>query len=305
VLGTELHVVVGCGSAALAEHAQQQVLDEIVRLEALLSTYRADSPLSRWMRDELAEALPDEVVTVLALAEDWFVASGGAFNPGLGGLRSRWRQAEREGRAPDPQECHGLAFQAGRLPYAVRADQQVERSGDCSRLDLDGLAKGWVVDRAAETVRDPEVGWVLVNVGGDLRLTGAGSVRVALEDPASAVDNAPPLGVVTMTAGGLASSGSARRGFQVGDRWFGHVLDPRTGCPLGHGAGVTVVASDTVTADVLATVVGVDGLDHPGVSTLLADRSAAALAVGADGTVRSSPRWAGQVGFRPRPTASG
>ncbi len=47
VLGTELHVVVGCATVAEAERAQLRVLAEIDRLEALLSTYRVDTPLSR------------------------------------------------------------------------------------------------------------------------------------------------------------------------------------------------------------------------------------------------------------------
>ena len=304
VLGTELHVVVGCTSAALAEHAQQQVLDEILRLEALLSTYRPDSPLSRWVRDEAEEELPDEVVTVLALAQTWFAASGGAYDPALGRLRSLWRKAEHQGRPPLPEECRRLAAQAGRLPYAVRTGAdgpRVERVGDCSVLDLDGLAKGWVVDRAAEVVREPDVGWLMVNVGGDLRLVGPGPVRVAIEDPGSRVDNAPPLGVVSMRAGGLASSGPARRGFRVGERWYGHVLDPRTGQPVDRGSGVTVVASDTASADALATVVGVQGLDRSTVIGLLGDHAAAALEVGPPGRARSSPRWRDEVDFEPAP----
>jgi FAD:protein FMN transferase len=307
VLGTELHVVVGCETAELAERTQRRVLEEILRLEALLSTYRVDSPLSRWMRADAEaddEGLPDEVVTVLALAEDWFIASSGALHPGLGRLRARWRRAERDGRPPTPGECRRLAEKAQRLPFVIGSSggvRRVHRNGDCSSLDLDALAKGWIVDRAAEAAIDPAIGWVLVNVGGDLRLTGSGLVRVAIEDPASTIDNAPPLGVVAMTPGGLASSGPARRGFQVGNHWYGHVLDPRTGWPVESTTGVTVIAGDTVTADALATVIGVEGLDHPRVTALLAEHDAAALAVTAlgagAGDVQLSHRWREDVDF--------
>lgn len=300
VLGTELHLVVNCETEARAEHAQEAVLDEIVRLEGLLSTYRADTPLSRWMHGETGEELPDEIITVLALAQDWFVVSEGAFHPGLGRLRARWRQAEQDGRPPSPTECRELAALAEILPFAIRTSGGVRvahRTGDCSSLDLDAFAKGWIVDRAAELGTGPGVGWVMVNVGGDLRLAGSGSVRVAIENPTSTVDNAPPLAVVTMTAGGLASSGSARRGFQVADRWFGHVLDPRTGWPVESASAVTVIAPDTGTADVLATVIGVDGLDRPHVMALLEASEAAALVVTATREVQVSDRWREQVSF--------
>lgn len=300
VLGTELQVIVGCATAAVAEQAQTRVLEEILRLEAILSTYRVDTPVSRWMRAEPVRDLPEEVITVLALAEDWFLASKGALNPGLGRLRARWREAERDGRVPSRSECHQLAVQADRLPFTIGTTgsvPSVHQSADCSILDLDALAKGWIVDRAAEVGMDAEIGWVMVNVGGDLRLAGSGSVRVAIEDPASTVDNAQPMAVATLTAGGLASSGPARRGFRVAGQWFGHVLDPRTGWPAEGAVGVTVIAADTVTADALATVVGVDGLDHPTVTALLDQAEAAALVVNATGAIQLSPRWREQASF--------
>lgn len=300
VLGTELHVLVACETAAAAEQAQQRMLDEVLRLETLLSTYRADSPLSRWLRAEIEDDLPAEVVTVLALAHEWFVASEGAFNPGLGHLRARWREAERSEKVPSREECRELAEQAQRLPFTVGTSgrvRNVHRTGDCTGLDLDALAKGWIVDRAAEIGRGPGVEWLMVNVGGDLRLVGTGSVRVAIQDPSSVIDNAPPVAVVTLTSGGLASSGPARRGFRVGEQWFGHVLDPRTGWPAEGTTGVSVIAGDTVTADALATVVGVAGLDHPTVTALLDEAAAAVLAVSAAGAVQLSQRWRDQVSF--------
>lgn len=309
VLGTDLHVLVGCEAATAADLAQRRVLEEILRLEDLLSTYRVDTPLSQWMLAAEGQApegkapkgeLPDEVVTVLALARDWFITSGGVFHPGLGRVRKRWWRAELDGRPPDRDECRLLAAQSESLPFVIETVdgvRRVQRTGDCSDLDLDALAKGWIVDRAAEVGVDSTVSWVMVNVGGDIRVAGPGSVRVAIEDPRSAIDNAEPVAVVTMGAGGMASSGPARRGFQVGGQWFGHVLDPRTGWPVQGTGGVTVVAADTVTADALATVVGVEGLDRPLVQTLLTATQATALVVGDERTVQVSRRWRDDVGI--------
>lgn len=133
----------------------------------------------------------------------------------------RWREAERDARIPGRSECADLAAEAHPLPYAVHGGdgRHVERLGDCRALDLDALAEGWIVDRAAEAGRGQGIDWVMVNVGGDLRVVGPGSVTVGVEDPTAAVDNAAPLGVVRVRAQGLASSGSARRGYRVGDQW--------------------------------------------------------------------------------------
>jgi thiamine biosynthesis lipoprotein ApbE len=56
-----------------------------------------------------------------------------------------------------------------------------------------------------------------------------------------------------------------------------------------------VIARDTVTADALATVVGVDGLDHPRVTTLLARTDAAALVVSDLAAVGVSSQWPERV----------
>ena len=84
---------------------------------------------------------------------------------------------------------------------------------------------------------------------------------------------------------------------RLAGQWFGHVLDPRTGWPVEGAAGATVIAADTVTADALATVVSVEGLDHPTAAALLTDHDAAALVVSATGAVRLSRRWREHVSF--------
>lgn len=296
VLGTELHVIVVGQAGDSAQQAHHRVLGEISRLESLLSTYRDDSALAHWMHGAVDdEHVPKEVVDVLAVAQEWFAASRGALNPDLGRLRARWRQAERDGRAPSRDECAGLAAQSAALPYWVEVDaggRRVRRLRDCSGLDLDAVAKGWIVDRAAEAAIGAGVESAMVNCGGDLRIVGSGSVRVAIEDPRSVLDNADPLAVAEVGSGGLASSGGARRGFAVAGEWFGHVLDPRSGWPVDATAGATVIAADTATADALATVVGVEGLSGPTASALLAVTESAALVVDGDGGVRASPLWA-------------
>ena len=99
---------------------------------------------------------------------------------------------------------------------------------------------------------------------------------------------------MTVRARGLATSGSARRGWRIAGRWYSHVIDPRSGRPVDHVASASVVAPDAATADAVATVLSVlapaegvafvEGLDDvPDV---------AALVVGADGSTWRSAGWA-------------
>lgn len=287
LLGTLVEVRVGA-STDVAERADRAAVAEFQRLDAVFSTYRDDSELNRWRRDEVSTCSPD-LLTVLEAAQEWYEASAGAFHPATGMLRQRWLAAHQVGAIPSPAELSALADGTRSLPYRV-SGTTVQRLDDCTGLDLNGIAKGYIVDRAATAAAAvPGVSSVMVNAGGDLRHRGEGTVLVGVEDPARPFDNQPPRWSVRVADGGLATSGSARRGFQVGERWLGHVLDPRTGWPVEHTTSVTVLARDTMTADVLATVLGV--LEPNEAIAFAASRGIGCLLVDSSGTASTSPDW--------------
>lgn len=266
LLGTrvELRISTEVGPSA-AERTSEAVVSEMRRLQRVFTLFDEASELVRWRTGSLAQPGP-ELGEVLRLALHWQQRSGGAFNVAGGALSTLWRSAEREGRLPDR---NGLAAACARIvdpPYLAHAGGKIEARGDCSGVDLNALAKGWIADRGAAIGIDRAgIDAVVVNAGGDIAHRGAGAVVVGIENPLEPYDNAAPLAVVRLSNGGIATSGSVRRGFEVAGRWFGHVLDARTGMPVDSLVSVTVVAPDAATADVAATVASVlghsDGLD--------------------------------------------
>lgn len=263
LLGTRVVIRVRADDERSAQQAERAIVDEFERLETLLSAHRPDSEWSRWRRGEVTDPGP-EVVELLTLAARWHGLSGGAFHPLAGVLRARWLRAVDEQVEPSRAEMAELAATIRALPYVV-VDGAIERTDDCTLLDLHAIAKGWIVDRAVEVgAAMPGIGEVLVNAGGDLLHRGPTAVTVGIEDPRRPFDNVPPLTRVTLRAAGLASSSGARRPLRVGDARHSHVLDPRTGWPVDDVLGATAIAPDAATADVIATIVGVlpiaDGL---------------------------------------------
>jgi thiamine biosynthesis lipoprotein len=273
----------------IAEAAEAAAIDEMDRLEGLLSAYRPDSEWSRWRRGEVATAGP-ELSALLALAAHWWHESSGAFHPLAGVLRTRWLRAVQEQRLPGDDELAELASRMATLPYELRSGLVV-RTGDCSQLDLHAIAKGWIVDRAvALAAARPGVREVLLNAGGDLLHRGAGEIVVGVQDPQQPFDNAAPLARVRLADAGLATSGDAHRPMTIGGRAWSHVVDPRSGRPVDHVRSATVVAADAATADALATVVSVLSPDE---ALAFADRhDAAVLLVQPDGRTVHNSRWA-------------
>jgi thiamine biosynthesis lipoprotein len=125
-------------------------------------------------------------------------------------------------------------------------------SFDGAHHDPTGLVKGWAVERAALHLRHvPGISWC-VNAGGDL-LAGSGRGAAPSEWVVGVEDPRSPGSVsatIRMRAGGLATSGAAARG--------AHVVDPRTGTPIGRDGSATVWGPSLLWADVWATALFVD-----------------------------------------------
>lgn len=276
----------------MADAAEAVVIDEMDRLEGVLSAYRPDSEWSRWRRGDLAHAGP-EISAVLTLAAHWWQISDGAFNPLAGVLRARWQRAVEEQIAPTDGELAALAASITELPYEVHDGAPI-RTGDCSQLDVHAIAKGWIVDRAAALgAAMSGVHEVLLNAGGDLLHRGTGEVSVGIEDPRRPFDNAAPLARVRVGNAGLATSGDAHRPMTVGGHARSHVLDPRNGQPVAHARSATVIAHDAATADVLATIVSV--LPTEEALSAADHHDAAVLLVQPDGRTHHNTRWAAAV----------
>lgn len=283
VLGTVVELSIE-GPATETTAAEQAAWAVFERLEQEFSVYREDSVLNRW-RSGTAECSTD-LTTVLSRAAYWWELSGGAFHPATAALTARWRRAAAEAALPPPEEVAALVTG---LPYRV-SQAGVHRTADCSGVDLNAIAKGYIIDQAATAAAEtPGISAVLINAGGDLRHLGAGSIRVGIEDPARPFDNVPPRWRVDLAEAAVATSGSARRGFQVGDHWLGHVLDPRTGEPVAHTASVSVVAPTAMDADALATVLAV--MVIPEALEFATRHQVACLLVAEDGSVHTSMSW--------------
>ena len=292
LLGTNVEVRVTAEASTsdaaqtLAVAAEAAVVAEMERLQAVFTVYDADSELCRWRSGRLDEVSP-ELATVLAAAQHWWEVSGGAFHPAAEVLRKRWLRAEAEQQLPSNADLHAAAQRLATLPFRVDGGR-VERVGDCSGVDLNAIAKGYIVDRGVAAALRQGVCDVLVNAGGDLRHVGDEAVTVGVEDPAAV--GGRPLASVVLGDGAIATSGSVHRGFRIGGAWYGHVIDPRTARPVPDRPSTTVRATDAMTADALATVVGV--LPWAEAARLLEQLpGAAALAVLAGGELRSVGEW--------------
>lgn len=231
-------------------------------VESKLSRFRPDSDISRLNAAEAGERIdvhPD-TFGLLQRSIRWTLNSHGAFNPLILPLVRLWESGERCQQSPDAQEIKKLITLTDPAMLTFHADGRISKRHEAVGIDLGAIGKGFAVDRAGAYLREQGVRQACVDTGGNLGLIGKPSGdsawTIGVQHP---LDDRAVVGAVELSDQSIATSGNYERGFRVGGRWFGHLLDPRTGYPVEQNLSVSVAAPDAETADMLASALSVLG----------------------------------------------
>ncbi|MGD9507816.1 MAG: FAD:protein FMN transferase [Geminicoccaceae bacterium] len=239
--------------------ALQAAADEV---DAQMSTWKPDSDLMRFNAAPIGAwaIVPERLLDVLRLGLEIGHASGGAFDIGMGDAVTAWGFGP-EAAGPDRIRA---AMSADRVPaYAVLEidGTQVRKSAPIA-LDLNGIAKGYGVDRLADTLRGHGIVDGLVGIDGEMRALGlrpdGQPWAIAVEAPDQ--ERRTPQSILALQDAAVATSGDYRHWVEVQGRRLSHTMDPHRGRPLlASPASVTVVAPTCAQADAWATALMVLG----------------------------------------------
>lgn len=239
----------------------------VTEVDAQMSTWKPDSDLNRLSAAGPGEwvSLPPALMDVLAAGLEVGRISGGAFDIGMADAVSAW------GFGPRPADEAGI--RAARTKPRRPAHEVLEldpanaraRKSQAMAFDLNGIAKGYGVDRLAETARAFGIADALLSIDGELRATGTqpdGSAwTVAVEEPDTKRRAAHS--ILELTDIAVATSGNYRHWVEVGGRRLSHTMDPGRGMPLLNApASVTVLAETCMMADAWATAMMVLGRER-------------------------------------------
>ncbi len=288
VLGTSLDLAVVASKPLAAALAIDAARTEIARLDRILSAWRSDSELMA-LNAAGGLSVSPELFAVISLCERMRDVTGGAYSARIGRLLEACQNSAKDSaRLAVKIEAANL-----RLDAATRT---ITRPDDIV-FAVDGLAKGYVIDRALAAARCvPGVDGVMVDVGGDLKCWDAApdgkAWRIGVVDAANPADNAPARIHLLVSNQAVATSGRSARGQLT--------VSPLTGSRLDHVAYATAVAEGAAEADALATAFSVL---PPSQAIALADRlpHVAARIVTRDGDTLTSSRW--QCAGAPNPVS--
>jgi thiamine biosynthesis lipoprotein len=222
---------------------------------------RLNAAIARGQSMPVSPALGELLLRSRALA----AASQGLFDPGVGALVELWGFHSAPGadwRPPAPQALEAWLARPATIQTLELRDGQASSADAGLKLDLGGVAKGFVVDRVVALLRSAGVTNALVNAGGDLRVLGRHGDRpwrIGIRDPRGP----GVLHAISLHDGEAAfTSGDYERYVERAGQRLHHILDPTTGRPTQHTASVTVVTTEGTTADAAATALLVAGPDR-------------------------------------------
>jgi thiamine biosynthesis lipoprotein len=254
LMGTGVHLQVLGRDREAAAHAADAALDGMTRLEALLSSYRDDSELSRLNAAGRIERASPALLDILQLAERISALGDGAFDVTVEPLLDLYRAHLRAtGELPPPDAIEQTLARVDRRAVLIQGNGVVLARPDVE-ITLDGIGKGYVVDRGVALLREHGFGNVFVEAGGDLVAAGdKGSGRpwrIGIRRPRGGLALQARFDARNRA---VATSGDYMQPFTP-DYAQHHILDPRTGRSAPELASATVAAPDAVTADGLATL---------------------------------------------------
>ena len=261
-MGLPVRVVLHAPGSEAARRAATAAFARIAILDQMMSDYRPDSELRRlegrggWIR------ISDELYDVLDRALQISEATGGAFDPSIGPLVALWRTARQTGRVPDPLSIEAARARVGwrdiRLDASRRAIR-LEKPG--MRLDLGGIAKGYILQEARRTLRWHNVTRTLIESGGDIVVGEAPPGQPGWRIDAGAEDSSFAERAARLVNAAIATSGPVFQFVEIDGIRYSHVIDPRTGLGVTTPIVARVIADDAATADALATALTILGED--------------------------------------------
>ncbi|WP_435626358.1 FAD:protein FMN transferase [Candidatus Ferrigenium straubiae] len=256
-LGAPASIQLYHADEAQARAAIAAGLDELRRLEAIFSVYRADSSISKLNREGVLENAPDDFIAMLTRALSLARISEGVYDPTI---QPVWQTYFRHFTAASPDLAgpapRDLAAALELVDWrAVEVDagnRKVSFARPGMGLTLNSGAQGYITDRVADTLRAHGFGNMLVDMGEPRAIStkpDGSAWRVGIANPSN-----PDRAVVTLdlvdkcvsTSGGYGTLFDAKGAFT-------HLIDTRTGRTAPAMLGVSVVADTGVAADGLST----------------------------------------------------
>lgn len=217
----------------------------------------------------------DETLELIRDGLHYCELSDGAFDITIGNLSDMWNFSEiAENLQSDDNETDAsvlpsdtdIASVVSHINYKniqIDGNQVMLTDPDC-KLDLGGIAKGYIADRMRDYLNEQGYHSGFINLGGNVLTIGGKAnsekYKIGIQKPFDETGNS--IGVVQVTDKSIVSSGVYERYYKVDGKLYHHILNPKTGYPYENNLyEVTIISDKSVDGDGLSTTCFALGLE--------------------------------------------
>lgn len=263
MMGTEVSVYLWSDDPEVGDRMLEAVFHEAARIDGLMSTYKYESEISEINRKaaDSAVIVGDELFQLIERSLAISELTAGAFDITYDSVGQHYDFRSRS--RPDEQtvasEVENIDYRYVVLDSAASTVCFRKRG---VRINLGGIAKGYVVERGIEILQRGGIRNAIVTAGGDSRLLGDRRGRpwmVGIRHPRKDGEIAISL---PLQSEAVSTSGDYERYFDEDGVRYHHIIHPSTGAPVNGVHSATVIGPNAIMTDALSTSVFVMGVDR-------------------------------------------
>lgn len=225
-----------------AERAIEQAMEEIDRLDRVMSHFKPQSDLSKLNREGRDGYVRVDPSLFEVIQESLSVSrrSAGKFDVTIAPLVRTWKEAQAEGRAASEADVTEARRCVGYQNIETASPDRIRFRSSCLEIELGGIGKGYAVERVIALLKAAGIRHAVVNAGGS-SIASIGSPPGELGWP------------VRLGAGGPDDDLLLRDSSISTSQQDGGIIDPETAAPTPSRLTVTVFAASATLADALST----------------------------------------------------
>jgi FAD:protein FMN transferase len=265
-----------------ASHCVDLAVDEIKRIEALLTTFNDDSQTNQINLGAGVNPVQvdKEVIDLISRSIKISDLTQGAFDITYGSIDKKlWNFDQTMTSLPDPE----LAKKMVRLIDYRNVELDEKRStvflkNKGMRIGFGGIGKGYAADRGKQLLQSLGIANGVVNASGDLAAWGTQingkAWTIGIADPETRM----PFSSIPISDMAIATSGNYEKYIRVNGKRYSHTIDPKTGLPVSGIKSVSIISPMAELSDALATPVMVMGI-KAGIDLINQVRGVACIAI--------------------------
>lgn len=264
LMGSRFEITVVAENAAVGDQYIDVAVDEITRIEQLISSWDQKSQTSKINRHAGIKPVKVDLELFQLIERSIGISklSDGAFDISYASMDRIWRFDGSMTKIPSEeaitQSVSKVGYQKIKLNYS---DTSVFLSEKGMKIGFGAIGKGYAADQAKALLVEQGVKGGIINASGDMntwgRQTNEESWKVAITNP---MNKDKAIAIFPLINSAVVTSGDYEKYIELEGKKFAHIVDPRTGYPTSGVISATVFAPKAELADALATSIFVMGI---------------------------------------------